>query len=149
YDATQYVSGVRETVAKTMGIDAERIRVVSPFVGGGFGCKGSAWSHVVLAAMAAQKAGRPVKLVLERPQMFGPVGGRPCTEQRMALGAKRDGTIVCVQHQVISHASQFEDYAEPATQPTTALYSYPNGAIVQRLVKLNVGTPTFQRAPGE
>src|SRR5439155_3498751 len=60
YDSTQYISGVRETVAKTLGIAPERVRVVSPFVGGGFGCKGSTWSHVVLAALAAQRAGRPV-----------------------------------------------------------------------------------------
>ncbi|TMG86019.1 MAG: xanthine dehydrogenase family protein molybdopterin-binding subunit, partial [Betaproteobacteria bacterium] len=77
YDATQYVSGVRNTVAKTFGISPDNVRVISPFVGGGFGCKGSVWSHVVLAAMAARKVGRPVKLVLTRPQMFGPVGGRP------------------------------------------------------------------------
>jgi len=149
YDATQYVSGVRETVAKTMGIDAESIRVVSPFVGGGFGCKGSTWSHVVLAAMAAQKVGRPVKLVLERPQMFGPVGGRPQTEQHVVLGAKRDGTLVALRHDVISHTSQFEEFTEPSSQPTRALYACPNGATLHRIAKMNVGTPTFQRAPGE
>jgi xanthine dehydrogenase YagR molybdenum-binding subunit len=77
YDATQYVSGVRETVAKTLGISVEKVRVICPFVGGGFGCKGSAWSHVVLAALAAREVGRPVKLVLTRPQMFGPVGVAP------------------------------------------------------------------------
>ena len=81
YDATQYVSGVRETVAKTLGISPANVRVISPFVGGGFGCKGSAWSHVMLAAMCAQKVERPVKLVVERQQMFGPVGGRPGTSQ--------------------------------------------------------------------
>src|SRR5439155_981477 len=62
YDSTQFISGVRDTVAKTLGIAPERVRVVSPFVGGGFGCKGSTWSHVVLAAIAAQRAGRPVRL---------------------------------------------------------------------------------------
>ena len=88
HDATQYVSGVRETVAKAMGLDPANIRVIDPFVGGGFGCKGSTWSHVVLAAMAAEKARRPVKIALTRPQMFGPVGGRPQTEQKIALGAR-------------------------------------------------------------
>ncbi len=89
YDATQYISGVKQTVAKTLGIGADKVRVISPFVGGGFGCKGSTWSHVVLAAIVARKVQRPVKLVLSRPQMFGPVGGRPQTEQHIALGAKR------------------------------------------------------------
>ncbi len=79
----------RSAVAKTLGIPAENVRVICPFVGGGFGCKGSAWSHVVLAAMAAKQTGRPVRLVLERPQMFGPVGGRPRTEQHIALAAPR------------------------------------------------------------
>src|SRR5438045_7399652 len=77
YDSTQFISGVRDTVAKTLGISPERVRVVSPFVGGGFGCKGSTWSHVVLAAIAAQRAGRPVKPALARPQRFGPGAGRP------------------------------------------------------------------------
>ena len=149
WDSTQYVSGVREAVAKTLGMPAENVRVVSPFVGGGFGCKGSTWSHVVLAAMAARSAGRPVKLVLERPQMFGPVGGRPRTEQRIELGAVREGKLVALRHDVVSHTSRFEDFTEPSTQPTRALYACPNGATTQRLVKLDLGTPTFQRAPGE
>jgi xanthine dehydrogenase YagR molybdenum-binding subunit len=149
YDATQYVFGVKETVAKILGIPAENVRCICPYVGGGFGCKGSAWSHVALAAMAARKVGRPVKLVLERPQMFGPVGGRPQTEQHLVLAAKRDGRIVVVQHEVVSHTSVFEDFTEPSTQPVRALYAYPNGAVRQELAKMNVATPTFQRAPGE
>jgi xanthine dehydrogenase YagR molybdenum-binding subunit len=149
WDSTQYVSGVRDTVSRTLGIPAQSVRVVSPFVGGGFGCKGSTWSHVVLAAMAARAARRPVKLVLGRPQMFGPVGGRPRTEQRVELGAARDGRLVALRHDVVSHTSSFEDFTEPSTQPTRALYACPNGATTQRLVKLDLGTPTFQRAPGE
>jgi xanthine dehydrogenase YagR molybdenum-binding subunit len=149
YDATQFVSGVKETVAKTLGIPPETIRVIDPYVGGGFGCKGSAWSHVVLAAMAAKAAGCPVKLVLTRPQMFGPVGGRPRTEQRVVLGARHDGRLTAIRHDVISHTSVMEDFAEASTLPTRALYACENGSTTQRLVKLNVGVPTFQRAPGE
>ena len=149
YDATQYVSGVRETVSKTLGIPADDVRVISPFVGGGFGCKGSAWSHVTLAAMCAQKLRRPVKLVVDRQQMFGPVGGRPTTSQRIALGARRDGTLTFLRHDVVSHTSEFEDWVEPSTAISHMLYACPNGATTQRLVKLNTGTPTFQRAPGE
>ena len=93
HDATQYISGVKQTVAKALGIPEENVRVFCPFTGGGFGCKGSTWSHVVLAAMAAKFVHRPVKLVLERPQMFGPVGNRPQTHQHIVLAAKRDGTL--------------------------------------------------------
>jgi xanthine dehydrogenase YagR molybdenum-binding subunit len=149
HDATQYVSGVRRTVAKTLGIAEDDVHVISPFVGGGFGCKGSVWSHVVLAAMAARKVRRPVKLVLARPQMFGPVGGRPQTEQHIVLGARRDGTLTLVRHDVISHTSQIEDFVEPSAIVTRMLYACPNAVTTHRLTKLDVGVPTFQRAPGE
>jgi xanthine dehydrogenase YagR molybdenum-binding subunit len=149
HDSTQYVSGVRDTMAKVLGIDAADVRVISPFVGGGFGCKGSMWSHVALAAMCAREVKRPVKLALARWQMFGPVGGRPRTEQRIALGATRDGKLKAMRHAVISHTSAIEDFVEPSSLSTRMLYACPNIDTTQRLVKLDVGTPTFQRAPGE
>jgi len=149
HDATQYVSGVRQTVAKTLGIPPANVRVVDPYVGGGFGCKGSTWSHVVLAAMAARQLGRPVKLALARPQMFGPVGGRPQTEQHVVLAARRDGTLTAVRHDVVCHTSEMEDFAELSASPTRSLYAYPNGGTTHRLATMNVGVGTFQRAPGE
>jgi xanthine dehydrogenase YagR molybdenum-binding subunit len=149
YDATQYVSGVRDTVSKTLGISADDVRVISPFVGGGFGCKGSAWSHVTLAAMCARQVKRPVKLVVDRQQMFGPVGGRPHTLQRVALGARRDGTLTYVRHDLVASTSTFEDWVEPSAVVSRMMYACPNGSTTHRLVKLNTGTPTFQRAPGE
>ncbi len=149
YDSTQYVSGVRRTVAKTLGLSPDKLRVVCPFVGGGFGCKGSVWSHVVLAAMAARQAGRPVKLVLDRPQMFGPVGGRPRTEQRVALGAASDGRFTAISHDSLTTTSMIEDWTEPCAIVTRMLYDTPHQRTTHRLARLNVGTPTFQRAPGE
>ncbi len=149
HDSTQYVSGVRRMVAKTFRIPESGVRVISRFVGGGFGCKGSAWSHVVLAAMAAKRSGRPVKLVLQRPQMFGPVGGRPHTEQRIELGAGRDGRLTAITHDVVSNTSQIEDWVEYSAVATRILYACDNIRTTHRLVKLNLGTPTFQRAPGE
>jgi len=68
----------------------DNVRVISRFLGGGFGSKGPTWSHVVLAAMAARQVNRPVKLVVERPQMFGPVGWRPRTRQTITAGASSD-----------------------------------------------------------
>ena len=149
YDATQYVVGDRDAVAKTLGIPAENVRLVSYFIGGGFGCKGSMWSHVPLAAMAAREVGKPVKLVLTRRQMYGPVGARPQTEQKITLGAKRDGTLTVIRHESMSHTSRFEDFLEPAAMQTRMLYAAPNIETAHRLVKLDVGTPTYQRAPGE
>ena len=149
YDSTQGISGVRKTVAKTFGMPQENVHVLSPYVGGGFGCKGSIWSHVILSAMAARAVGRPVKLSLTRTQMFGPVGGRPQTEQRIRLAAKSDGTLTALRHDTVSHTSFLEDYVEPSSLQSRMLYACPNAATSHRLLKLHVGTPTFQRAPGE
>jgi len=149
YDATQGVSGARGAVAKTLGIPEANVRVLCPFVGGGFGCKGSAWSHVVLAAMAAKQTGRPVRLVLERPQMFGMVGNRPFTDQHIRISARDDGTLTGMRHDVISSTSTFEDWNESSAIVTRMLYAVPNQATTHKLVKLDVGTPTFMRAPGE
>jgi xanthine dehydrogenase YagR molybdenum-binding subunit len=149
YDATQYVMGDRDVLAGTIGVDPANVRIVSHFVGGGFGCKGLMWSHVPLAAMAARAVNRPVKLVLSRKQMYGPVGARPQTSQHVQLGAKRDGTLTAVKHDSMSHTSRYEDYVEPCANLTRMLYESPNIETSHRLVKLDLGAPTFQRAPGE
>lgn len=149
YDSTQGVSSAAQAVAKTLGISPADVRVISPFVGGGFGCKGSSWSHVSLCAMAAKQTGRPVRLVLERPQMFGPVGARPHTEQHFVLAARRDGTLTAMRHDSISNTSVIEDWTETCCMVTRMLYAVPNQVTTHRIVPLNLGTPTFMRAPGE
>lgn len=149
YDSTQYVYGVKRFVAKTLGLPEAAVRVIARFTGGAFGSKGSPWSHVVLAAMAAKAAGRPVKLVLSRRQMFGPVGARPYTVQTVAVGARRDGTLTAVRHTAATSTSVFEDWIEPSTLQTRMLYAIPNLETSQSLVRLNLGTPTFNRGPGE
>ena len=148
-DSTQYVAGVRRTLAKTFGISPELVRVRSSFVGGAFGGKGAAWSHVVLAAMAARQLGRPVRLVMQRPQLFGPVGGRPRTAQTLRLGCDADGHLTALEHRTTSTTSVIEDWVESSAVVSRMLYASPAVATSHRLVKLNVGTPTFQRAPGE
>ncbi|WP_345815038.1 xanthine dehydrogenase family protein molybdopterin-binding subunit [Paraburkholderia sp. PREW-6R] len=149
YDATQGVSSAAQAVAKTLGISPSDVRVISPFVGGGFGCKGSSWSHVSLCAMAAKQTGRPVRLALERPQMFGPVGARPHTEQRFVLAARPDGTLTAMRHDSMSNTSVIEDWTETCCMVTRMLYAVPNQVTTHRIVPLNLGTPTFMRAPGE
>jgi len=149
YDSTQGVSGASTAVAATLGIPAQNVRVLSPFIGGGFGSKGSSWSHVTLCAMAAKQTGRPVRLALERPQMFGPVGGRPRTEQHLTLAAREDGTLTAIDHVTLSNTSTFEDWSEMSGLVSRMMYAAPNAHTNHRLLKLNVGTPTFMRAPGE
>ncbi len=149
HDATQNVGGVKATLAKMFGIAPENVVVIDPFLGGGFGCKGSAWSHVGLAALCAKAIGRPVKLVLERPQMFGPVGNRPHTEQTLALGADGDARLTAISHATISETSAIEDWVETSSLPARMLYACPNNTSTHRLARLNIATPTFTRAPGE
>ncbi|QGZ64068.1 xanthine dehydrogenase family protein molybdopterin-binding subunit [Paraburkholderia acidisoli] len=149
YDATQGVSGARTAVAAVFGIAPDNVRVISPFLGGGFGCKGSSWSHVTLCAMAAKQTGRPVRLVLARPQMFGSVGSRPHTEQHITLAARADGTLTGLRHDTLAQTSTFEDWLEYSGLVTRMMYAVPNLTTSHRVVALNVGTPTFMRAPGE
>jgi xanthine dehydrogenase YagR molybdenum-binding subunit len=149
YDSTQYIKGVQRLVAETLGMPHEQVTVLCPFTGGGFGCKGSVWSHVVLAAMASRQAGRPVKLVLDRNQMFGPVGTRPITEQRFRLGAMSDGRLTATSHDLLAYTSTIEDWIEPSALITRMLYESPNQETTHRLARMNLGTPTFMRAPGE
>ena len=149
YDSTQYISGVKQTAARTLGIPADNVRVQCPYTGGGFGCKGSSWSHVILCAMAAKSVGRPVKLALERPQMFGPVGARPRTVQKIKLGADAGGKLLGVQHDVIVNTSVMEDFLEPSAIQTRILYDSEANVTSHRLVDMNLGVGTFMRAPGE
>ena len=149
YDSTQGITSVRNTVARHFGLAPDKVRVVAYFTGGGFGSKGGPWSHQSLAAMAAREVRLPVKLVLTRRQMFGPVGGRPRTEQRVSLGASSDGVLTAIRHHSKSTTSTIEDWVEPATSQTRILYACPNVETQYDLVRVNVGTPTFMRAPGE
>ncbi len=149
YDATQYTYGVRATMAKTFGIPEENVRVICKFIGGAFGCKGTVWAHVGLAAGAARQVKRPVKLVTMRQQMFANVGHRAETEQRVTLGAKRDGRLTVITHEGNSHTSVYDEYVEPFSKATHMMYACDNLRASQRLVPLNVGTPTYMRAPGE
>jgi xanthine dehydrogenase YagR molybdenum-binding subunit len=149
YDATQGISGVKSGLARIFSIDPEAVHVMCPYVGGGFGTKGSMWSQTVLAAMAAQAVKRPVKLVLERTQMFGPVGARPTTINHIQLGANRDGKLVAVRHHAVCNTSMMEDFQESSMGPSGLLYACDNIQTSGKLVEMNWGMGTWQRAPGE
>ncbi|HEY2029084.1 MAG TPA: xanthine dehydrogenase family protein molybdopterin-binding subunit [Myxococcales bacterium] len=149
YDSSQWVFSVRNKIANAFCIPKENVRVVTKFVGGAFGCKGSAWSHVLITALAAKQVGRPVKLTLSREQMFGPVGGRPRTHMRLAASAERSGKLTALLHESASSTSQFDVFVEPAALTTRHLYECANIETRHRIVRLDIGTPTFMRAPGE
>lgn len=149
YDATQGVFTDRGRVAQLFGLQAENVRVISPYLGGGFGSKGPVWSHVILAAMAARQVNRPVKLAVTRPQMFGMLGFRSETRQAMRAGAKRDGTLTALSHDTICHTSTFDQFVESASLPSRMLYATPNNSTSHKLLRSDIGTPSFMRAPGE
>jgi xanthine dehydrogenase YagR molybdenum-binding subunit len=149
HDSTQWPFGVQRRIAATFGIAPSNVRVVAPFVGGAFGCKGQTWSHVPLAAMAAKVVKRPVKLLVTRPQMFGWVGHRPQTKQSVSVGADRDGKLTAIAHYVLSETSISDEFVEPSAVFSRDLYAVPNFAMSDTLSRLNISKPTYQRGPGE
>lgn len=149
FDATQGVFGDRQRLATAFGLQPDQVRVISPFLGGGFGSKGPTWSHVIIAAMAARQVKRPVKLAVTRPQMFNMVGLRSETRQQIAVGAKNDGTISALRNDCVSQTSIFGEFVEAATLATRMLYACPNNSTSQRLLRSNIGQTSYTRAPGE
>jgi xanthine dehydrogenase YagR molybdenum-binding subunit len=149
YDSTQAIFNVRRRLSAMLGLAPENVRVINHFVGGGFGGKGAPWSHVLCAAIAAKASGRAVKLVITRAQMQAFVGHRPKTVQQVELGADAGGRLTAIRHDVVSETSRYDQFIENCTGVTRMLYACPNVATVQRLVRIDVATPTFTRAPGE
>ncbi len=149
--ATQGISGAQETLASAFGLPQENVTVVCPYVGGGFGCKGNTWPPAVIAALAARHVGRPVKLVVTRPQMFTSNGFRPKTIQKLKLGAGSDGKLVSIQHDGFSQMSDptLGEFSEPVAVATQMAYSCKNLRVSHRVVPVNQGLPTYMRAPGE
>ncbi|WP_422774048.1 xanthine dehydrogenase family protein molybdopterin-binding subunit [Plantactinospora sp. WMMC1484] len=148
YDATQGPTATQLSVSELLGLSPTRLRVVSHFVGGSFGCKALIWAHPTLAALAARQVGRPVRLVLSRDQMFHSCGHREEQEQRISLGADPDGRLTALRHDKISLTSHYDDWAEPSLETPSVLYTCPNYAGGYRLARGNIISPTFTRAPG-
>jgi xanthine dehydrogenase YagR molybdenum-binding subunit len=149
YDATQYIVGGKQGLARTLAIPIDNVHVECPYTGGGFGSKGSQWSHVALTAMAAKMVKRPVKIALEREQMFGNVGARPETVQHIQLAATSEGKLTGLRHDVILHTSVMEDFLEPAAYQSRYMYATEANVTSHKMVEMNLGVATFHRAPGE
>jgi xanthine dehydrogenase YagR molybdenum-binding subunit len=149
HDASQDPMLVRKTLAAVFDLPETDVRVLVPYLGGGFGAGLRVWPHVILAALAARIVGQPVKLVLTRPQMFTSVGHRPETRQRVRLGATRDGRLVAVDHESTSTLGALDDGGvEPVPQTSGNAYSCPNVATHDRRARLHIPSPHWMRAPG-
>jgi xanthine dehydrogenase YagR molybdenum-binding subunit len=149
YESTQGAPMARDTVAKVFGLPPERVRVISHHVGGGFGAKGLPKPTAIVAALSAQAVGRPVKLAATRQQMFALTGYRTPTIQRLRLGADASGRLTAISHEVFEQSSTLREFAEQTAVATRKMYAAPNRRTQHRLVRLDVPTPTWMRAPGE
>jgi len=136
-------------IAGLFGIAPENIHIRSPFLGGGFGSKGLISGPQLLGILAAKLVGRPVKLVLRREHMYGPVGHRSASRQRLRIGVDGDGRLTAIDHRARIASSTFDDFFEPAADASHTLYASPAIVTSHEAVRLDTGTPLFMRAPGE
>ena len=147
--ATQGPVMTQGRIAGLFGLPPENVHISSPFLGGGFGSKGLLSGPEVLGILAARFVGRPVKLVLRRDQMFGPVGHRPQTRQRLRLGMNKEGQLTALDHHLKTVTSTYDDFIEPGAEVSHALYASPAIAATHEASRIDIGTPLFMRAPGE
>jgi xanthine dehydrogenase YagR molybdenum-binding subunit len=136
-------------IAGLFGIQPDKIHIRSPYLGGGFGSKGLISGPQILGILAAQLVGRPVKLVLRREHMYGPVGHRAPTRQRLRIGIDDEGGLTAIDHHAKTVSSTFDDFFEPAADASHTLYASPAISTSHEAVRVDTGTPLFMRAPGE
>ncbi|HYS65946.1 MAG TPA: xanthine dehydrogenase family protein molybdopterin-binding subunit, partial [Paraburkholderia sp.] len=148
WTSNQMVDWSREDIALTLGIPKENVRLISPYVGGGFGGKLFVRADALLAALGARAARRPVKVALTRPLMFNNTTHRPATIQRIRIGADRDGKITAIGHESLS-GDLSGGKPENAVQATRLLYAGANRMTALRLASLDLPEGNAMRAPGE
>ncbi|KAA2235663.1 xanthine dehydrogenase family protein molybdopterin-binding subunit [Salinarimonas soli] len=146
---SQALAMTQMRLGQLLGIMPGDIHIRSPFLGGGFGSKAGVSGPQLLGIMAARLLGRPVKLVLSREQAFGPVGHRAPTRQTLRLGADGEGRLTALHHHTRTATSSFDDFYEAASGASHSLYASPAIRTSHDAVRLDTGTPTFMRAPGE
>lgn len=149
YEPTQWVAGSQRTYGELFGVPQEKVRIISPYIGGGFGSKAFPWPHGILCIAAARAIKRPLKVVVSRRQMTANTGHRSSTEQTIRLAANSAGKLTAIEHLAKSQTSTVDVFTEPCTGITPVMYATPNMRLKQEIATLNVGTPTFMRAPGE
>src|SRR6266568_137954 len=148
YETTQGVVNHRVVMAQVLGLPVENVRVVTRFLGSGFGGKLFPWPHTAIAAVAARKLNRPVKLSVSRRMMFSSVGYRPRTEQHIRLGATKEGKLLALRQDYLNVTSQLDDFDEGCGEATPYLYSVANLEVTSGLVRGHVGAPMYMRGPG-
>jgi xanthine dehydrogenase YagR molybdenum-binding subunit len=148
YEESQAIFNMRSVLAQMFGLPKENVRVITKFVGSGFGSKLWPWTHCPLAVAAARQLGKPVKLVLSRKMTFQTAGHRARTQQRVRLGATPEGKLVSLLHDYVYERSMLDDYHENCGEATAFQYSVPNLRVKFGRAKRNIGTPSDMRGPG-
>jgi xanthine dehydrogenase YagR molybdenum-binding subunit len=149
HTSTQAIFGTRAMIAHAFQMPVSDIRVISRFLGGGFGCKGQLWwPWMFWAMLASKKTGRPVRLELTRAQMFTLVGRRQETVQDLGLGFGADGRLTGIEHHALAQTSTHADYSDSIAVYSRFLYACPNVTTTHRLVRTNEPQPVPMRAPG-
>jgi xanthine dehydrogenase YagR molybdenum-binding subunit len=147
-DSNQGTTWVQSELAKMFSLDESAVRVRSEHIGGGFGSKGVR-VHQVSAAMAATVLQRPVRVVLTRRQMFSLVGYRSPTVQRVRLGADADGRLRALEHRSLNQTSTVYEFVEPSAGVARVMYDADAHRTANHVVRLDVPSPSWMRAPGE
>lgn len=148
WDKVQDISSAQRTYAAAFGIPTDDVWLISPFVGGAFGSASLTWPHQLLTALAARRIRRPVKLVLNRKQMYSGIGYRPASRQRMAIGADQSGRIDAIVHEGRTETAKYALYEDGIVRSPQFVYWAPNMRSTYRVVRLDVNLPWFMRGPG-
>lgn len=148
YETTQAIMNHQLVMAQMLGVAPQQVRVITEYLGSGFGGKLWPWTHSLLAAAAARELGKPVKLVVDRRMMFQTVGHRANTQQRLRLAATSDGKLTCLRHDYLFHNARLDSYKENCGEATGFLYSTPNLKAAWSVAKRDVAPPTSMRGPG-
>lgn len=149
FNKSQNVISIKHTVMGIFNLKPENVQVSSQFVGGAFGSCSRLWPQEMAAILAARKIQRPVKVTLQRNQVFNMVGYRPQSVQHIRLGATKEGTLTGITHEAFGMTASYEQFTERIIDPTKTLYKCPNLNTIYKLVPLDVSPPCWTRGPGE
>jgi len=147
WDSTQAVFNVRDALARSLNIPANKVRVIKKYMGGGFGSKLAPGKYTVMAAFLARKIGRPVKIALDRKEMNLAVGNRPDSVQKLKAGAKKDGTLTALSHHSYGTVGS-HPYGAGCSWPLRTVYQCDNVYVEEYSVYTNAGPARPMRAPG-
>ncbi|AJD46415.1 xanthine dehydrogenase family protein molybdopterin-binding subunit [Rhizobium sp. SEMIA 4085] len=149
WEPSQWVDGMARSYAEWFELPFENVRIISPYIGGGFGSKALSLPHAAVAIMAARRLGRPVKLAVTRAQTFTAFGGRPATRQTLALGATKEGKLLSIVQRGANETAMTGAAVEPLGAVTSIMYDVPNFSSRQNIVPVHTVLPGALRAPGE